>query len=89
MATPVTEVGGFYIQESSNTATIGAAVGLTPNLPTEIPGVGNLALFKLGDAQYFAKILKEGDETELLVDKMKEHKIMRLLLKIKNGTPPV
>jgi len=26
---------------------------------------------------------------ELTIDEMKEHKIMRLLLKIKNGTPPV
>jgi splicing factor 3B subunit 1 len=62
---------------------------LAPELPTEIPGVGNLAFFKAEDAQYFAKILKEEDETELSVDKMKERKILRLLLKIKNGTPPV
>ncbi|KAJ7281768.1 armadillo-type protein [Mycena rebaudengoi] len=70
-------------------AAIAAAAGLAPDLPTEIPGVGNLAFFKAEDAQYFAKILKEEDETELSVDEMKERKIMRLLLKIKNGTPPV
>ncbi|KAK7466427.1 U2 snRNP component prp10 [Stygiomarasmius scandens] len=89
MATPVTEVGGFHIQESSDAAAVAAAAGLAPELPTEIPGVGNLAFFKPEDAQYFAKILKEEDETELSVDEMKERKIMRLLLKIKNGTPPV
>ncbi|KAF9005936.1 small nuclear ribonucleoprotein [Cyathus striatus] len=88
-ATPVTEVGGFQIQESSDAAAVAAAAGLAPELPTEIPGVGNLAFFKPEDAQYFAKILKEEDETELSVDEMKERKIMRLLLKIKNGTPPV
>ena len=34
--------------------------------------------------------MKEEDETELSsVDERKERKIMRLLLKIKNGTPPV
>lgn len=88
-ANPVTEVGGFQIQESSDAAQIAAAAGLAPELPTEIPGVGSLAFFKAEDAQYFAKILKEEDETELSVDEMKERKIMRLLLKIKNGTPPV
>ena len=88
-ATTVTEVGGFQIQESSDAAAQAAAAGLAPELPTEIPGVGNLAFFKPEDAQYFAKILKEEDETELSVDEMKERKIMRLLLKIKNGTPPV
>ncbi|KAG9309482.1 small nuclear ribonucleoprotein [Chiua virens] len=65
------------------------AAGLAPELPTEIPGVGNLAFFKPEDAQYFAKILKEEDETELSVDEMKERKIMRLLLKIKNVRPYV
>ena len=89
MATPITEVGGFQIQESSDAASIAAAAGLAPELPTEIPGVGNLAFFKPEDAQYFAKIIKEEDETQLTVDEMKERKIMRLLLKIKNGTPPV
>ncbi|KAK7686246.1 hypothetical protein QCA50_010466 [Cerrena zonata] len=86
---PSTELGGFQIQESSDAAAAAAAAGLAPELPTEIPGVGSLAFFKAEDAQYFAKILKEEDETELSVDEMKERKIMRLLLKIKNGTPPV
>ncbi|KAE9400027.1 ARM repeat-containing protein [Gymnopus androsaceus JB14] len=88
-APTVTEVGGFHIQESSDAAAVAAAAGLAPELPTEIPGVGSLAFFKPEDAQYFAKIMKEEDETELSVDEMKERKIMRLLLKIKNGTPPV
>src|SRR5271156_5705453 len=89
LPTPITEVGGFQIQESSDAASMAAAAGLAPELPTEIPGVGNLAFFKAEDAQYFAKILKEEDETELSVEEMKERKIMRLLLKIKNGTPPM
>ena len=48
---------------------------------TEIPGVGNLMFFKAGDVQYFLKILKEEDETELMVEEMKEWKTMQLLLK--------
>ncbi|KAF8475299.1 armadillo-type protein [Russula ochroleuca] len=90
MATPITDVGGFHIQDGTDAAAAAAAAaGLAPELPTEIPGVGNLAFFKPEDAQYFAKILKEEDETELSVEEMKERKIMRLLLKIKNGTPSV
>ena len=83
------ELAGFHIQEGSDAAAAAAAAGLAPELPTEIPGVGSLAFFKAEDAQYFAKIMKEEDETELSVEEMKERKIMRLLLKIKNGTPPV
>jgi splicing factor 3B subunit 1 len=89
MATPIGDFGGFQIQDGSDAAAAAAAAGLAPELPTEIPGVGNLAFFKPEDAQYFAKILKEEDETQLSVEEMKERKIMRLLLKIKNGTPPV
>ena len=88
IATPVTEVG-FHIQEGSDAAAVAAAAGLAPEHPTEIPGVGSLAFFKAEDAQYFAKILKEEDETELSVDEMNECNIMCLLLKIKNGTSPV
>ncbi|CCO28386.1 Splicing factor 3B subunit 1 AltName: Full=Pre-mRNA-splicing factor SF3b 155 kDa subunit [Rhizoctonia solani AG-1 IB] len=80
---------GFQIQEDSDAAAAAAAAGLAPELPTEIPGVGSLAFFKAEDAQYFSKILKEEDESELSVDELKERKIMRLLLKIKNGTPSV
>jgi splicing factor 3B subunit 1 len=76
MATPITEPGGFQIQESSDAAAITAAAGLAPELPTEIPGVGNL-------------VKAEEDKTQLSVEEMKERKIMRLLLKIKNVTPPV
>lgn len=86
---PVNEVGGFQIAEGSDAAAVAAAAGLAPNLPTEIPGVGTLAFFKAEDAEYFKAILNEDDETLLSVDEMKERKIMRLLLKIKNGTPPV
>lgn len=80
---------GFHMQEDSDAAAAAAAAGLAPELPTEIPGVGSLAFFKQEDATYFSKILKEEDESELSVDELKERKIMRLLLKIKNGTPPV
>ncbi|CAJ0645841.1 8178_t:CDS:2 [Entrophospora sp. SA101] len=41
------------------------------------------------DKQRFGKLLEDKDESELPVEELKERKIMRLLLKIKNGTPPM
>lgn len=38
--------------------------------------------------QYFGKLLKDVDEAELSAEDAKERKIMKLLLKVKNGTPP-
>jgi len=89
LAPPTPLPGGFQIQDGSDAAATLAAAGLAPEVPTDIPGVGALAFFKPEDAQYFGKILKEEDESEMSVDELKERKIMRLLLKIKNGTPPV
>ena len=40
------------------------------------------------DYQYFAPLLKETDDEELSIEEQKERKIMRLLLRVKNGTPP-
>lgn len=66
-----------------------AAEELAPELPTDIPGIGQLAFFKQEDQTYFKEILKEDDGAELTEAELKERKIMRLLLKIKNGTPPM
>jgi splicing factor 3B subunit 1 len=40
------------------------------------------------DYQYFAPLLKETEEEELSLEEQKERKIMKMLLKVKNGTPP-
>lgn len=86
MATP-TPTGGFMMQDDSAAR---AAIGeMVPDLPTDIPGVGQLAYFKAEDQTYFKIILNEEDDLEMSVDELKERKIMRLLLKIKNGTPPM
>jgi splicing factor 3B subunit 1 len=39
------------------------------------------------DYQYFAPLLKPGDDEALTTEERLERKIMRLLLKVKNGTP--
>ncbi|KAJ7761918.1 armadillo-type protein [Mycena maculata] len=81
-ATPSIDAGGFVIHESSAIK----ATGLIPEPPTNL---GDLSFFRPEDAQYFAQILKEEEESELSVEDLKERKILSLLLKIKNGTPPV
>lgn len=82
MQTPA-PAGGFMMQDP-NSARMAAH-----QLPKEIPGVGDLQFFKPEDMQYFSKLTESVDEEHLSVDELKERKIMRLLLKIKNGTPPM
>ncbi|KAI9838428.1 MAG: hypothetical protein M1837_002483 [Sclerophora amabilis] len=75
--------GGFMMQEPEN------ARSMAKQLPTEIPGVGDLQFFKAEDMAYFGKLIDGGDENAMSVEDLKERKIMRLLLKVKNGTPPM
>ncbi|KAE9599335.1 hypothetical protein Lal_00044071 [Lupinus albus] len=56
------------------------------DVPKEVPG--GLPFMKPEDYQYFGALLNEEDEEELSPDEQKERKIMKLLLKVKNGTPP-
>ena len=78
-----TASGGFMMQDPVDAATI------AKDLPSQIPGVGDLQFFKESDNQYFKKLAEPVDENELSVDELKQRKIMRLLLKVKNGTPPM
>lgn len=75
--------GGFMMQEPENPRSMGK------QLPTEIPGVGDLQFFKAEDMAYFGKLVDGADENTMSVEELKERKIMRLLLKVKNGTPPM
>ncbi|KAJ6513090.1 armadillo-type protein [Mycena sanguinolenta] len=81
-ATPLHAADGFIIHERSSAS----IPGLVPEPPAS---AGHLAFFRAEDAEYFSQILVEKDESELTVEALKERKILRLLLKIKNGTPPV
>ncbi|CAK8563927.1 unnamed protein product [Lathyrus sativus] len=56
------------------------------DVPKEAPG--GLPFMKPEDYQYFGALLNEENEEELTPDEQKERKIMKLLLKVKNGTPP-
>lgn len=89
-ATPV-HAGGFMMQdEAAAKAMVDAAGGYAHDVPTEIEGIGSLQFLKQEDQEYFKSVLTgEDDDMSLSVEELKERKIMRLLLKIKNGTPPV
>ncbi|KAG7132069.1 U2 snRNP component prp10 like protein [Verticillium longisporum] len=74
---------GFTMQDPDAVRLSGKPV------PGEIPGIGDLQFFKAEDMAYFGKLTDGADENDLSVEQMKERKIMRLLLKVKNGTPPM
>ncbi|KAM0332370.1 hypothetical protein ACHAQA_002647 [Verticillium albo-atrum] len=82
MATPGPQ-SGFTMQDPDTVRLSGKPV------PGEIPGIGDLQFFKAEDMAYFGKLTDGTDENDLSVEQMKERKIMRLLLKVKNGTPPM
>ncbi|QIW96412.1 hypothetical protein AMS68_001930 [Peltaster fructicola] len=78
-----TNTGGFMNQQSVDPRAMGKT------LPTEIPGVGELAFFKQEDWQYFSQLCDGQDDNQMSVEELKQRKITRLLLKVKNGTPPM
>ncbi|KAG1055547.1 hypothetical protein G6F43_002502 [Rhizopus delemar] len=82
-ATPTPMGDNGFIMQDEVRAPVAA------DLPQEIPGVGTLPFFKEEDMQHFGKLLDDKDEGIMSVEELKERKIMRLLLKIKNGTPPM
>eukprot|EP00741_Cyanophora_paradoxa_P000225 tig00000402_g218.t1 len=53
----------------------------------QTPQNAELPFVKPEDYQYFGALLTEKDESELTEQEAKERKIMKLLLRVKNGTP--
>ena len=53
------------------------------------PAGTNMPYMKMEDTQYFSKLLEDVDESILGAEEQREREIMTLLLKIKNGTPPM
>lgn len=74
--------GGFMQQQSVDPRS------MDQELPNEIAGIGELRL-RPEDMQYFGKLVDGADENDLSVEELKERKIMRLLIRVKNGTPPM
>ncbi|KAF9581571.1 Splicing factor 3B subunit 1 [Lunasporangiospora selenospora] len=84
-ATPTPYAGNGFMMQDEN---VKLNYGIAPT-ELEVPGAGNLPFFKQEDMQHFGKLLDEKDESSMSAEDIKERKIMRLLLKIKNGTPPM
>lgn len=83
MATPTPLAGAtpLYQVPSEQSGALGAEMPPTPV---------NLPFVKPEDYQYFAPLLKEDEEIEdMTPEEARERKIMKLLLKVKNGTPPM
>ncbi|KAL0842091.1 hypothetical protein ABMA28_014281 [Loxostege sticticalis] len=88
-ATPTPLAGtpiGFFMQTEEAGGSAAAAARLLDPQPK---GSQQLPFMKPEDAQYFDKLLIDVDEDTLSPEELKERKIMKLLLKIKNGTPPM
>ncbi|KAF2151833.1 ARM repeat-containing protein [Myriangium duriaei CBS 260.36] len=79
---PQSMSGGFMMQQSVDPNMMGR------DLPSDLPGIGDLRM-KQEDMTYFGKLVDGADESEMSVEELKERKIMRLLIKVKNGTPPM
>ncbi|GAM18432.1 hypothetical protein SAMD00019534_016070 [Acytostelium subglobosum LB1] len=86
MSTPVGVAGrsGFSIPEEQHRSA--ASMGM--DFGVETITAGGLPM-KPEDKIYFEKLLNEEEEDQLSPEEAKERKIMKLLLRIKNGTPPM
>lgn len=78
--TPMGGTPGFMMQSTPAREDYGIPIPSTPS--------GDVPFIKPEDYQYFGKLMDEVDEEALEPEAARERKIMRLLLKIKNGTPP-
>jgi splicing factor 3B subunit 1 len=82
LAMTPTPYQGYLVPEAG----VGARAA---DFPVNAASMQDLPMLKQEDLQFFGKLLEDKDETTLTIDELKERKIMRLLLKIKNGTPPI
>eukprot|EP00971_Amphidinium_carterae_P069815 1381625-Amphidinium_carterae.1 len=83
MSTPTPTPGGtpFFSMQDPNAP--------KPYEVPPSPAVGEMPMIKPEDYQYFAALLSGDTDDNLSPEEAKERKIMRLLLKVKNGTPPM
>lgn len=88
-ATPGAGVGdtpGFVMPETPGAGITADDSGLA-ELHGGMAAFGDLPEVKAEDKAHFAKILEGGDEDDLTPQEHKERRVMRCLLKIKNGEP--
>ena len=81
LASAPTPNAGFMMQQDAD---YGASIA-SEHIPQGMEG--QLNSFNQNDAIHFSKLLDNVNEDDLPIQELKERKIMKLLLKIKNGTP--
>ncbi|TDH72067.1 hypothetical protein CCR75_008666 [Bremia lactucae] len=81
--TPMGQTPGFAMQATPAREDYGVPIVETPSADGSA-----MPFIKPEDYQYFGKLMDEVNEDDLDPEAAMERKIMRLLLKIKNGTPP-
>ncbi|KAI3379503.1 hypothetical protein SNEBB_009203 [Seison nebaliae] len=84
--TPSPFVHGDHFVMPSTNDTLNTGMKMKDDLQ---PYGENMPLMKNEDLQYFSSLMKDVDESQLSADQIKERTVMTLLLKIKNGTPPM
>lgn len=77
--------GGFNMQATPERGGLGDKSLMLDTQPKD----QNLPPLKPEDMQYFDRLLVDVDESQLTPEEAKEREIMTMLLKIKNGTPPM
>lgn len=82
------QASGFTMLEESNLGMQEAALKSELTLSSDIAGPEDLNFFKESDKKHFAKLLEESDQP-LSAEEIKERKLMKQLLRIKNGVPSV
>ena len=86
----MTEItSNYYVPPSVDQASIQTKKLMEGQLTTEIPGVTGLSFIKQEDMKYFGKLMTANDEEDSSLEQKKEIRLMKLLLKIKNGTPGI
>lgn len=79
---------GFFMSDQQAVGGAGSASAAAAAVGIDLlPSIEGLPELRPEDAQYFGKLLAEVDEDELTLEEAKERRIMKLLLKVKNGTP--
>lgn len=79
---------GFFMSDQQAIGGAGSASAAAAAVGIDLlPSIEGLPELRPEDAQYFGKLLAEVDEDELTLEEAKERRIMKLLLKVKNGTP--
>lgn len=79
----------YYVPPSENQDSMQTKKLMEQQFVTDITNVNGLSFFKEEDMKYFGKLATITDDDEKTPEQKREIRLMKLLLKIKNGSPSV